>query len=829
MPKDSFYDDQPPKPETVLRPANGRDTLPSSQDQLRDAPDWPAGHVVGDFLIEKQLGSGVTSTVYRVLQQSTGKRFALKLLRVRCAETLAASRLGYRRVMPLSHPSLVRIHGLHKLDDMIGFTMDEIDGAPISVRARQLAGDRQQLFQLAARLLHDVGSALQTLHAAGLVHRDVKPENLMVEASGQIRLIDYGLVGCYDPDSDPDARRSYLAGTYWYMAPESITRQIYPPACDVYSLGCVLLELIADPDLLPNPRRGISLGEAVGELDSAIPPDTPEELRELLQEMLDPEIGNRPLASQLVRYGHLNGRPAGSRLGMPFRSTDLIGRKAEMALAEDWCRDVGRVGTGWLHLHGEPGTGKSWFADELRRRLGLHSWLQVFASTCFRREDVSLQIFDEIADAIARRYRRDDRDAVTLSPTSFRILSQSFPSLVPVIRSEGGSSANRSYQTGFADDFPGGDQARSVAQQAGVEFVNGLCEYGPVLLVIDDLQWADQDGIDLLDAFLDSVTGKFGIVTISRDAHPPLRHVPQEVITLTPLNREQSIRLLRNVLGSAPLAQDAQAIDTLAKIGQGNALRLIQMAVGLASDTDSGWHDRLRDGAVDANQLWQSKYDSLDTASQRCLQFLATAGGPVNTEMLGKVAGLETDPDLMAWELIRHRLARESSSGKTEIEIAHSRIADRVLQSLSLAEKAELHSQWAAHLRRCRTAQQQSPFSYAPRIAGHLLEAGRKQEAVPFALQAAADARQRFAYLEAARWFACTAEIIGHERASEQLHGALECYEAAGHYCAAADICHTLLNEMPIDPNSAIAEELQARLAQNRDRCDQMLDARSDD
>lgn len=819
MPKDSFYDGRLPGADTVLRFGGGRDTLPGSQEQPCDVPNWPRGHRVDDFLIEEVLGSGVTSTVYRVLQLSTGKHFALKLLRVRCAETLAASRLGYRRVMPISHPSLVRIHGLHKLEGMIAFTMDEVVGEPFDTHVKRLAGDRKQLFQLAARLLHDVGSALQTLHAAGLVHRDVKPDNLRVEPSGHIRLLDYGLVGCYDPDSDPDARRSYLAGTFWYMAPESIARQIYPPACDVYSLGCVLLELIADSGRLPDPRKGISLGEAVGELDKVIPTDTPDELRELLHEMLDPEIGNRPLASQLVRYGHLETASRGS-VSMAFRPTDLIGRETEMTRAEEWCRDVGRTGAGWLHLYGEPGTGKTWFANELRRRLGLHSWLQVFASTCFRREDVSLQLFDEIADAIARRYRRDDREPVPLSPTSFQILSQSFPSLAPIIRNTGEPAARGRNSQAELAGRPGGEQTRWAAHQSGVEFVNGLCEYGPVLLVIDDLQWADQDGIDILDAFLEGVTGKFGIVTVSRDAQPPLRHTPQEMIALAPFNPEQSLRLLRNVLGSAPLAADAQALATLTKIGQGNAFRLIQLAAGLANEEESGWYELLREGAVDADQLWHSKFDSLEPSSQRCLQFLATAGGPVNTEMLSEIAALQTDVDLIVWELIRHRLVRESTSDKSQIEIAHSRIADRVVRSLTPAEKAEFHLQWAAHLQRCDAASQPPQFSYAPRIAAHLLKAGKTREAAPYAYQAAVDALQRFAHLEAAKWFARAAELMGHEHASEPLHRALECYETAGNYGEAANICQTLLNRMHGDLNSADAAELQQRLAENRARCD---------
>lgn len=810
MPTDSSYR----APSTIQRP-QGRDTLLGSQ-CARDVPAWPPGHRVDDFLIEDVLGSGVTSTVYRVLQMSTGKRFALKVLRVSCVETLAASRLGYRRVMTLSHPALVRIHGLHMLDGKVGFTMDEVVGEPFNLRCKRLAGDRQQLFQLASQLLHDVGGALATLHAAGLVHRDVKPDNLLVEPSGRIRLVDYGLVGCYDPDSDPDARRSYLAGTFWYMAPESITKQIYPPACDVYSLGCVLLELIAD-SRLPDPQKGVSLSEAVGKLDKVIPADTPDELRELLQEILDTEPANRPLAAQLVRYGQLD--TTGSRPPMVLRSTDLIGRDAELSLAEEWCRNIGRTGAGWLHLCGEAGTGKTWFANELRRRLGGQPWLQVFASTCFRREDVSLQLFDEIADEIARRYRRDDREPVPVSPLSFQILSQSFPSLAPIIRSIDDPFPRRR-QNGRGKGLPNGEQARWAAHQSGVEFVNGLCEYGPVLLFIDDLQWADQDGIDVLDAFLEGITGKFGIVTVSRDAQPPLRHSPQKVLTLPPLNSQQSLRLLRKVLGAAPLAYDAQALETLTKIGQGNAFRLIQMATGLANDDGSGWHELLREGAVDADQLWQSKYDSLQHTAQRCLQFLATAGGPVETEVLGKLAGLEADLDLAIWELIRHRLVRGSNPAQTEVEIAHSRITDRVLRSLAPEKKAELHLHWAAHLQNCDSTSEQPQFSCAPRIAGHLLEAGKKREAAPFAYQAAVDALQRFAHLEAAKWFVRAADLMGDEHAREPLYRALECFQTAGHYKEAADICEVLLSKTYGAPASNDVADLQQRLAENRARCD---------
>ncbi len=825
MPEDDFYDRTlHPGAETVLRGANQRETLPHSQERPLEPPPWQIGQQVADFVIEAMLGSGVTSTVYRVKQTTTGKRFALKVLRVRSEETLAASRLGYRRVMPLAHPSLVRIYSMHQLDGMIAFTMEEVVGEPISKMLRSIAGDRELVFRLAAQLTHDIGGALQTLHAAGLVHRDVKPDNLLVEPSGAIRLIDYGLVGCFDPESDPDARRSYLAGTYWYMAPESISSQIYPPACDVYALGCVLLELIADPARLPDPQQGRSLGEAVGELDRIIPTDTPDELRELLQEMLDAKIENRPLASQVVRYGRSQLMPAGDT-SLLFRPTDLIGRETEMRLAENWFHDVARSGTGWLHISGESGTGKTWFAAELRRRLSSNRWFQVFSSTCLRRDDVSLQIFDEMVDAIARRYIRDDRDPLRLSETSARILLQSFPALRPVIRSEGASEVDAKRRGDDATGFSGGEETRSHALRAGVEFIDRLCEYGPVLLIIDELQWADQDSIHVLDSLLDEVSGKCGIVTISPNIGAPLRHSAQQVIRLDPLDQDQSLRLLRNVLGSEPLGTDDQAFETLAKMGQGNAFRLTQLAASFASGDNASWHERLRDGAVDAEELWQSKLDLLDNSARRCLRFLATAGGPVSTELLGQVAGLDSEADLMAWELIRHRLARESTADGTEIEVAHSRIADRVVRSLDASEKAELHLRWANHLKQQDEAIQRT-LSYAPRIAWHLLEAGRDSDAAPYAQQAAADALHRFAYTEAARWFARVADLIHRDQAGEPLLRALECYETAGHPSQAAEICQKLLDDPGLDPTSPQADEFQRRLAENLFRCGRLPEAR---
>jgi hypothetical protein len=86
-----------PSVETVYRPCAGRETLSLSVERPIPPPNWVAGHQVGDFVIESVLGSGVTSTVYRVTETTTGKKLALKLLRVRDQESLTNIRLGHPR------------------------------------------------------------------------------------------------------------------------------------------------------------------------------------------------------------------------------------------------------------------------------------------------------------------------------------------------------------------------------------------------------------------------------------------------------------------------------------------------------------------------------------------------------------------------------------------------------------------------------------------------------------------------------------------------------------------------------------------------------------
>lgn len=820
-----------PVSETKIRFARSRETTRGADELAVEPLAWRVGDEVDGLVIEKLLGSGVTSTVYRVRDSETGRRFALKILRTRCEETLTASRLGFRRMALLSHPSLVRVDRIIQVGRCIGFTMEEVVGERlIEVINQTRCEDRSRVFDLAKRLLHDLGGALQTLHDEGLVHRDVKPENVMIDQNGRARLVDYGLVGTYDPDSDPDARRNYLAGTYWYMAPESISMQIYPPACDVYALGCIVLELIAHRSSLPVEIEWASLGQSIGDVRSFLPPDTPAELADLLCDMIDPLPENRPLAARLAQLSDHSF--ASQETPTNFRRRELRGREKEMAIAEQWVHSVVEGQPTWLHIHGGSGVGKTWFLAELLRRIRRNPWFQVFDSTCRERADVSLQAFDAMADAIARRYSRDDREPIKLQPRHAILLRQAFPSLRGVIEEpklspeelqDLGVNADSSQVDSHAADIDGEANqgvevddvsitaqalARNDALSSGVDLVNRMCDYGPLFLVVDDAQWADQDSINVLATLLSDANGEVGIITIGRDRELRFSRASDVELELRPLSQSESVAFLRELLSKSLFRWDDKALEQLAVLGEGNTYRLTQLAACISRDDPAVWQEKLLRGEVELEDIWHSRLQSVSSDALVALEYLAVAGGPIRPRELARASELMERSDAALRELVELQLVHDSPR-RDSIEIIHQRLAVRVIHLLSPERLGAIHSAWAAYLMTCEEDQWR-----AARIAGHLLSAGKREEAVRFVIQAARDASERFAFIEAGRWHQRAAELtIGHDVA-QHLMAAMDAFEKAGYAPDAARLCRQLLDS-PSSEDASLRCELQLRLAEN--------------
>jgi eukaryotic-like serine/threonine-protein kinase len=206
----------------------------------------------GHLILRERVGAGVFGEVYRAYDEKLDRDVALKLLRTgtRSADKLAAKVLHEGRLLArVRHPNVVSVYGVEALGDRVGLWMEFIRGCTLE----QLL-ERQGLFgaREATLIGQDLCRALAAVHAAGLVHRDVKAQNVMREEGGRVVLMDFGTGIPVREDRDDDGRANDsgvvapTAGTPLYLAPEVLDGKDATPASDIYSLGVLLFHLVTN-------------------------------------------------------------------------------------------------------------------------------------------------------------------------------------------------------------------------------------------------------------------------------------------------------------------------------------------------------------------------------------------------------------------------------------------------------------------------------------------------------------------------------------------------------------------------------------------------------
>ena len=207
-----------------------------------NGPEPPVPERWGSLVVRERVGAGVFGEVYRAYDEQLQREVALKLLRVgsRSSDRLAAKVLNEGRLLArLRHPNVVLVHGVEARGDRVGLWMEFVRGCTLE----QLL-DRQGLFgaREAALIGQDLCRALAAVHAAGLVHRDVKAQNVMREEGGRVVLMDFG-TGVPARD-DESGRAAPAAGTPLYLAPELLDGGEATASSDLYSLGVLLYHLV---------------------------------------------------------------------------------------------------------------------------------------------------------------------------------------------------------------------------------------------------------------------------------------------------------------------------------------------------------------------------------------------------------------------------------------------------------------------------------------------------------------------------------------------------------------------------------------------------------
>lgn len=196
-----------------------------------------------DFDIVRELGRGGMGVVHEAIEQPLGRRVALKVLHPEHVGTAASAArfvAEARAAAGLSHPNIVRVHRFVQRSTCCYLALEFIDGPSLdAVMAKASLPIERALYVLAS-----VAAALGHAHRAGVVHRDVKPGNVLAANDGRVVLGDFGIAKQLDAGLDL-TRAGDVIGTPAYMSPEQALGEAVSPATDVYSLGVMAFELLA--------------------------------------------------------------------------------------------------------------------------------------------------------------------------------------------------------------------------------------------------------------------------------------------------------------------------------------------------------------------------------------------------------------------------------------------------------------------------------------------------------------------------------------------------------------------------------------------------------
>ena len=317
----------------------------------------PVEGQIGLYRIETKLGEGGTGTVFRAHDTKLNRPVAIKLLAGDVADAAARRRFQQeaRLASSLNHPHILTVLDAGEWEGREYLVAEYLDGKTL----RDWVSAEKRTWRQVVELLVGVADGLATAHAAGILHRDIKPGNILIHSSGYAKLADFGSATLEEAASDPVAvanrdrptRSGPVMGTIPYMSPEQAAGKQVDARSDVFSFGIVLHEMLAGQ----RPFSGASDLEVLQQILHGRPQPLGEEIPAALRMVVEKALENDPAARyqsmrqmvedlrRLIRESAEGLASVMSRPGRRFRSIDAA---AALALA--------LVAGGWLVLSSRP-------------------------------------------------------------------------------------------------------------------------------------------------------------------------------------------------------------------------------------------------------------------------------------------------------------------------------------------------------------------------------------------------------------------------------------------------------------------------------------------
>lgn len=735
------------------------------------------------YELKNYLGEGGMGVVYSARELRTNELVALKVLSRVDAGGIYRLKREFRTLASILHPNLARLIELRVSDDTCFFTMELVHGKSfleyLGVAVRDHEDDatssgessiaefheprsgRAPLFDGVneARLrdtLSQIVLGIRAVHDAKQLHCDIKPSNLLVEDSGRVVVLDFGVTIGFG--HDPFRTEGEIAGTPAYMSPEQALGSALGPASDWYAVGVVLYEALCG--VLPFDGSRLRILQDKQSQKPAPPsslrPDVPSDLESLCLDLLAVDPAQRPGVDEILRRLAAPGvaTPPSLHATVQDTTTVFVGRELELGQLREAAHEVSPGHPVVALISGRSGIGKSALIHEfLRLELGAGSLL--LRGRCYERESVPYKAFDPVVDELTRFLRRlSDREVAELLPRDVRALSRVFPVLnrVRAVAEARGRSAD------VADPV----EVRRRASLALKELLVRLCDTWKVIVYIDDLQWSDRDSARMLADVLEPPDPPSLMVVLSSrvrdEASSPMleellskgqSHHLQEAlreIELREMPASDAAALAQALLG----VPDEALAATIAResVGYPMFVRELSFRAKSARGTPG---TVFSEAGIEA--VLHERINVLPADLRRLLDFVAVAGQPTLLSVLLELSGIGGG-DATVRPLSEAGLVRLIGRGPDAlIECYHDRIREVVERSLPPERLVEYHHALAVALEARGDADPDS-------LVEHYFRAGDTPRASKLALTSAATAADSLAFSRAARFYRLALEML---------------------------------------------------------------------
>ncbi|MEX2159951.1 MAG: AAA family ATPase [Dehalococcoidia bacterium] len=748
-------------------------------------PALPSSFAAGRYQVQRFLGEGGKKRVYLARDSRLETDVAIALIKTEGLDAEGLTRVR-REAQAMGRlrddPHIVSVLDIGDENGQPYLVQEFMAGGSLEDLLREAEGHRLDVDH-AMRIALEVCGALAHAHGRGIVHRDLKPGNVWLSKDGAAKLGDFGLAVALDRSRL--TREGMMVGTATYMPPEQALGGGVTPRSDLYALGCVLYEMVAGrpPFLGDETVAMISQHINTAPVDPTwLNPEVPRSLGVLTLQLLSKAPGERPesaqtVAAELQRIAERSTEetaapaPAASEL-LSFYTDVFVGRRAEMDQLKT-ALESSLSGRGSLvMLVGEPGIGKSRLAEEFGVYAALRG-AQVLTGHCYEGEvALPYRPFTEAFRQYAKS-RPDDALRDELGPGA--------PEIAKLI------SEVRERFPDISESPPLEAEAERVRLFDSVaEFLRNATNATPIVLVLDDIHWADKPSLLLMRHLARGVAdqrlliiGAYRDVELDR-THPLAevvatlrREQPYQRVLLRGLPQEDVLALLGAIEPSEESAPGRQALAVaLYQETEGNPFFVREVLAHLIEEgqivhRDGRWQANVGSASdlgipEGVREVIGRRLSRLSEGCNRMLTLASTMTGGFTWEELKAITGEDEGPLLdVLEEALSHQLVHERKGGQeAKYDFTHALIRQTLYGELSTPRRVLLHRQIGQALETVYAANLEPHLG---ELAHHFYQAapgGDVDKAVEYAKQAGDHASRIVAWEEAATHYGLALQAL---------------------------------------------------------------------